>query len=258
MKRKKYSEKTNHYLYKISNILTNEYYVGVRSCSCEIEKDHYMGSSQNWTKEYIKENKDNLKKEILNCFESREIADKEEVLLLKSCQGDELCKNILYDKIPSWLGKHQSEEHINKRKLFGERNGMYGKKHTEETKEKMAKASREKVFTDEHRQKIGLAHKGKVVSEETRKKLAKSKSIDFYIEDIETNEIVKMSLTEYAKLKNFPSSSGLSYARDNGTIYKKRYKIYTIEAFESNLNRTLGELLETPEVDNQQPSLGSI
>ena len=38
---------------------------------------------------------------------------------------------------------------------------------------------------------------------------------------------------------------------------KKRYKIYTIEAFESNLNRTLGELLETPEVDNQQPSLSS-
>ena len=68
----------------------------------------------------------------------------------------------------------------------------------------------------------------------------------------------EMSLTEYAKLKGFPDSTGLRYAKKHGTIYKKRYKIYTIEAFESNLNRTSSELLETPEADNQQPSLGSI
>lgn len=34
-----------HYNYKITNIKTKEFYVGVRSCDCEIEKDPYMGSS---------------------------------------------------------------------------------------------------------------------------------------------------------------------------------------------------------------------
>ena len=53
-----------HYNYKITNIETGEFYVGVRSCKCEIEDDKYMGSSSIWTKAYIKEHKDVLKKEI--------------------------------------------------------------------------------------------------------------------------------------------------------------------------------------------------
>ena len=55
----------NHYVYKIINIITNEYYIGVRSCKCNIEEDKYMGSSTIWTKAYIKEHILELKKELL-------------------------------------------------------------------------------------------------------------------------------------------------------------------------------------------------
>lgn len=44
----------NHYTYKITNVITNEYYVGVRSCKCKIEEDKYMGSSSIWTKYILK------------------------------------------------------------------------------------------------------------------------------------------------------------------------------------------------------------
>lgn len=31
-----------HYNYKITNISTGEFYIGVRSCKCSIEEDSYM------------------------------------------------------------------------------------------------------------------------------------------------------------------------------------------------------------------------
>ena len=42
-----------HYNYKIINSETNEFYIGVRSCDCEIEQDKYIGSSSIWDKKYI-------------------------------------------------------------------------------------------------------------------------------------------------------------------------------------------------------------
>lgn len=36
-------------------------------------------------------------------------------------------------------GTKQTEEWINKRKMFGERNGMFGKHHSEETKNELVK-----------------------------------------------------------------------------------------------------------------------
>ena len=57
-----------HYNYKITNISTGEFYIGVRSCKCSIEEDSYMGSSSIWNKIYVKEHKDKLKKEILEVF----------------------------------------------------------------------------------------------------------------------------------------------------------------------------------------------
>ena len=69
-----------HYNYKITNTQTKEFYIGVRSCECEIENDPYMGSSSVWTKIYIKEHKDVLKKEILEVFKTRKLANAGEVI----------------------------------------------------------------------------------------------------------------------------------------------------------------------------------
>ena len=34
----------NHYVYKITHILTGHFYIGIRSCDCPIQDDKYMGS----------------------------------------------------------------------------------------------------------------------------------------------------------------------------------------------------------------------
>lgn len=58
--------------------------------------------------------------------------------------------------------------------LKGERNGMYGKHHSEETKLKMKghiSGMKGKHHSEEARNKISLAEKGKIISEETRLKM---------------------------------------------------------------------------------------
>jgi group I intron endonuclease len=46
-----------------------------------------------------------------------------------------------------------------------------GYKHTDETKEKVSKAGKGRVFSDEHKKRISEALKGKIVSEETRRRI---------------------------------------------------------------------------------------
>lgn len=64
----------NHYVYKITDPVTTEFYIGVRSCSCSIPKDDYMGSMCTW------EPKDpnRLKKEVLGIFDTRDEANQYE------------------------------------------------------------------------------------------------------------------------------------------------------------------------------------
>lgn len=161
-----------HYLYKILNIHTNEYYLGVRSTSKTPETDRYMGSSSIWTKSYIKEHKDELKKIIIDqSFETRKEANDAEIKIITSHITDPLCINIsipgeeftqyehkcpewkkrLYHKIfsgkgNSFYGKHHTEEtkqlireSIGDSKK-GEKNNFYGKHHTKESIEKNRKA----------------------------------------------------------------------------------------------------------------------
>ena len=56
----------NYYVYKLTDIITGEYYIGSRGCDCEISKDKYMGSPKVW-----KPNIKNLIKEVINSFENR-------------------------------------------------------------------------------------------------------------------------------------------------------------------------------------------
>jgi len=250
--------KLNHYVYKIYNIETKEYYIGVRSCKCTIEKDKYMGSSQIWTKEYIKENKDILIKTILGFYETRDIANLKEVEFLKENQNNPLCVNILYDVTPSAFGKKQTEEHINKRKRSGEANGFFGKHHTDETKQIISDKLKGRVMSDETKEKIGKFHKNKIVSDETRKKISNSRKKIRKITNIKTGEVFIIDITSFCKEYNLNASS-MRKAASIGCIYNKQFKIEELDAaFDSNINRTLGEHGESLEVDNPVGSLGSV
>ena len=93
-----------------------------------------------------------------------------------------------------WYGKHRdttTKEKLSiacKGKTSGKNNGMYGKHHSDEAKEKLRNANlgkkhsdevKKKIsesnklnYTDEHRQSISAANKGKKLSDETKKKIS--------------------------------------------------------------------------------------
>ena len=78
------------------------------------------------------------------------------------------------------------EEHkrLHNKELTGEKNPMYGKKHSEETRKKMSEAlkgKKHKPFTEEHRKKMSESLKGRTspmkgvtLSEETRRKISEA------------------------------------------------------------------------------------
>lgn len=54
---------TNHYVYIIYNTDNYRYYIGVRSCHCDIFDDKYMGSSSIQDKNYIQKKTKHYNKE---------------------------------------------------------------------------------------------------------------------------------------------------------------------------------------------------
>lgn len=64
-----------------------------------------------------------------------------------------------------------SENHAD---ISGEKNPMYGKHHTEETKEKLRQKNLGKKLTQEHKDKISKSSKGRIISEETKKKMGEN------------------------------------------------------------------------------------
>lgn len=69
---------------------------------------------------------------------------------------------------------------INKNKNSGEKNGMYGRHHSNITKQKIGEKSKEKIFTEEYRKKLSEAMSGNKRrigfkhSEETKNKISKA------------------------------------------------------------------------------------
>lgn len=247
-----------NYTYRITNLVTKEFYVGVRSCDCEIEDDKYMGSSSTWTKIYIKEHKSDLKKEILGTFETRKLANKAEVELLKSVQNDPLCINQYFDYTPDLTGTKQTPEWIEKRKLFGERNGMFGKHHTEDAKKRISEKLKGREFTEEHKRKIGEALKGRVYSEETLKRMSKAQQKTRRILNVLTGEIWIMSIQDF--IEQFPEKEckydAMKKAANKGYLYKKTYKIDDYVALGDPSEKS-GENGEPPVKENPVGSNGS-
>ena len=62
-----------------------------------------------------------------------------------------------------------------RKKLSGERNHFYGKKHSPETRRKISEAKEGKPLSTETRRKMSEAQKGKRLSPETRRKISESR-----------------------------------------------------------------------------------
>jgi hypothetical protein len=82
---------SRHYTYKLTDPKTGEYYVGVRSCSVEPEKDDYYGSGK-WP---TSRKRGDLKKEVLASYPNRVEAEAAERQLIREISEDPLCQNLL-------------------------------------------------------------------------------------------------------------------------------------------------------------------
>jgi group I intron endonuclease len=159
---------TYHYIYKIVNIITNKYYLGMHSTS-NLE-DEYLGSGKVLKRSLNKYGKANHKLEILEHLENREdLKKREREIITVEILKDPMCMNLAIGGQGGLLNETHAKafhkaggkatlvilrkRHIEKLKndlqyrekyikklsdvQSGENAGFYNKKHTDETKAKI-------------------------------------------------------------------------------------------------------------------------
>lgn len=178
----------NHYTYLLQAQTSDMMYIGVRSSECLPEEDNTYWGSSKYLPEDVSETFDKF---ILGRFNTRKEAAADEIH--RHNMNDVAVNPLFVNKVKQTStgydrsGCTHSEETKQKlrdaRKLqaplteearqkmseirSGKGNGMYGKKHSEETKLKMSIPK-----TTEQKQKLSEAHKGKIHSDEHKQKIS--------------------------------------------------------------------------------------
>ena len=183
------------------------YYIGKRSCNCEIEKDNYWGSGLLLKKAINKYGKERMTKKIICEYTTEEEAYEKEkyfISIFNAC-----CDSCFYNlteggegslgykfteeqikRNTEGLKKYHSTHPINEAQRKGLKKGHghnRGQKASEETRHKLSEAhrgvplsekhiqSKKDAMTPEVRKKISDSLKGKKQSEETKKKRSESR-----------------------------------------------------------------------------------
>lgn len=112
-----------HYVYKLIDNRTQEFYIGSRTTKGNLEDDNYMGSMITW-----KPDKSKLRKIILKCFDTRNEANIFEAKLIKKWFGHSLNRNynipILDDNgKPKYTFKGKNHSDAAKNKMYIHRIG---------------------------------------------------------------------------------------------------------------------------------------
>ena len=159
-------DKKYHYTYKTTNLINNRYYLGMHSTNNL--NDDYLGSGKRLWYEIRKYGKENFKTEILNYYNTREeLQSKEkEIITLQEIAKKE-CMNLkiggiggfppnakvafkekLKDPVykAEFIKKCKCIETLRKAREEGKivKNTFLGKKHSEETKQKMSETKKGK------------------------------------------------------------------------------------------------------------------
>ena len=168
--------KNKGYIYKVTNIITRQFYIGQRSSYAGTPEDdlgfHYFTSSK-VVKPLFKNNTSEWQKEILyrDIQYAETLNDMEGYAIHKEIK-DPLCMNrydpTIYPGF-STSGKCHSEE--TKAKI---RESMRGHSVSSETKAKMRQSLRGRSVSSETKAKQSAAHRGRHLSDETRAKLSEA------------------------------------------------------------------------------------
>lgn len=87
--------KAYNYFYKITNLINNKFYYGVRSCYCDPEDDPYMGSGTVLHRAYNKYGVENFRKDVLKVLPTREdVLDLERWIVDPEMIRNPMCYNI--------------------------------------------------------------------------------------------------------------------------------------------------------------------
>lgn len=173
----------NHYVYRITNIILEKHYYGVRSSECMPSDDigvKYFNSSKD--KEFIndqRKNPSNYRYKIIRVYSSRDLAVKLEIRLHNKFNVgvNESFYNRAKQTSVGW-----DTTGISSTPLIGEKNGMYGKTHTEEVRKKLSEAAKgntnwkDRQHTCETKEKISAARALQTISQETKDKWSKNRS----------------------------------------------------------------------------------
>ena len=179
------------YIYLITDTTNNKKYTGKHHYNKEGELDPNYHGSGVIIRNIYKKRPETLKEEyIKTCYSEEEMCSDEQYYIKFY---DTLWPNG-YNLTEGGEGEIPCEE--TRRKLSesrsGEKNHMFGKHHSEETKQKIGEVHKGKhiseeqkkklsvalkgrIMSDEHKKKIGEANKDKHLSEETKKKISQTK-----------------------------------------------------------------------------------
>jgi hypothetical protein len=155
-----------YYIYKTTNLVNGKQYIGKHYGELN---DSYLGSGKIFKQALAKYGKENFKKEILYISQDNEennIKEKEYIKFYNAVESD-----LFYNLHEGGDGGNNNEK-ISK-SLSGSNHPMYGKHHSEETKEKLRQSSL-KYWTEEKRKLRSEQYSGEGNPMYGRKKSAES------------------------------------------------------------------------------------
>ena len=189
-----------HYTYLIRNTLTKQKYIGVRTCYGLPSADiRYWGSCATLTESILTTGLEYFQKRVLCTFSTREEAIAHEIMLHEKY---DVSRNVKFynvvkqtstgfdnsgrrykQKLPM-TDKHKAKLSTAAKLRKGNKGSMYGKHHSEETKQKIRKARASQApWSEETKQKMSERQQGekhwlygKHHSEETKQKISDSKT----------------------------------------------------------------------------------